>query len=247
MSERPLCVNPRCRIPNRHAPTCAGAPCRGCLVAWAADGLRLCPVDVTRLGANAVKAATLYDELALALRPTTAGGGHSANAPGPASPPRDPVMDARADIRAVLTSWAKLVGEERGIELPWRWVVQILPDGFIGPPARVRRPDDTIAAVGRYLAKHAEWLAAQEFAGEAADELADLAGRAWGLAYPSGTRTVVVGPCPLCDGTLTAIVRTVDRVLPSEVVCDAEDEHRWAADQWRQLDRLVMVRKRAAA
>jgi hypothetical protein len=88
--------------------------------------------------------------------------------------------------------------------------------------------------------------AATEYAGEAADELAGLVSRAWGLAYPSGTRKVEVGDCPRCDGTLTAIVRPSDSTKTTEVVCDGEQAHRWDSTQLRTLDRLVMARKRAA-
>jgi hypothetical protein len=112
--------------------------------------------------------------------------------------------------------------------------------GVQGPWNREWVVDDTTPAHAAYIARHAEWLAACDYADEASDELAGLASRAYGLAYPSGTRRVEVGPCPLCEGTLTAIVRATDGVLPSEVVCDRdEDPHRWAADQWRHDCALI--------
>lgn len=218
-----LCVSPRCAIPRRHRDDCTG-DCRGCLPGWAADGLRLCAVCLTRLGDNAVKAAELYDELELMLK-TTGAGGRSSSKPGPGTPPRDAVVDMRATIRHILASWCRLIAEERGIGLP----------------------ADEVTAMGGYMGRHAEWLAAGEYAAEVADEVAALASRAWGLAYPSGSRTVEVGPCPLCPGTLTAIVRATDQTLPSEVGCDGQEPHRWPADQWRQLDRLVMAKRRMAA
>jgi hypothetical protein len=219
-----LCLNPRCRIPGRHGDGCDDATCRGCLKGWAADGSRLCQVDITRLAANPVKAAELYGELELVLK--AAGSGERASSkPGSGTPPRDAVVDMRAEIRHVLVSWARLVGEERGVSLPV----------------------DEVSAIGAYVARHAEWLAATEYAGEAADELAGLVSRAWGLAYPSGTRKVEVGGCPRCDGTLTAIVRPSDSTKTTEVVCDGEQAHRWDSTQLRTLDRLVMARKRAAA
>jgi hypothetical protein len=224
VSERPLCVNQRCRIPRRHGPACPGADCGGCLVAWAADGLRLCPVDLRRLAENAVKLATLHGELELVLRGNGQGGERTGK-PGSASPPRDAVVWARAEIRQVLVGWCRVISEERGIGLP----------------------RDEVTAMGAYVAKHAEWLAAGEYADEVADELSTLAGRAWGLAYPTGTRHVEVGPCPLCAGTLTAVVRATDSALPSEVACDGEEPHRWSADRWKELDRLVMAKKRRAA
>jgi hypothetical protein len=221
---QPACLNPRCAIPRRHRDDCDSDQCRGCLRAWAADGSRLCLVDIRRLGENAVKAGELHGELELMLRPSGTGG-QATGKPGSASPPRDAVVAMRTEIRAVLASWCRLVSEERGIGLP----------------------RDEVTAMGAYIDKHCDWLAATEYAGEAADELASLASRAWGLAYPSGTRTVEVGPCPLCDGTLTAIVRATDQALPSEVVCGGGEAHRWSADRWRELDRLVMAKRRAAA
>jgi hypothetical protein len=244
----PLCRNPRCRIPGRHGDGCDDATCRGCLKGWAADGIRLCPVCAHRLSGSAVKAAELHGELELVLK--AAGSGERASSkPGSGTPPRDAVVDMRAEIRHVLVSWAKLIGEERGVSLP----------------------ADEVSAIGAYVARHAEWLAATEYAGEAADELAGLVSRAWGLAYPSGTRRLSVGPCPLCGGVpgrndwvveklprgfigpprrsgrLEALVRERDQdTLPSEVYCDMVNEHQWPATAWRQLDRLVMARKRAA-
>jgi hypothetical protein len=42
-------------------------------------------------------------------------------------------------------------------------------------------------------------------------------------------------------------VREQDQdTLPSEVYCDMVNEHQWPAGAWRQLDKLVMARKRAA-
>ena len=236
------CLNPRCRIPNRHADGCTG-DCRGCLPGTAADGLRLCLVDLRRLGENPVKLADLHAELELVLR-AAGHGERTSNKPGSGTPPRDAVMQVRTEIRHVLVSWCRLVAEERGVGLPV----------------------DQLDAMGAWLARHAQWLAAQEYAGEVADELAGLASRAWGLAYPNGTRRIAVGPCPRCGGVaagrwsverlprgfigpprrsghLVAVVRDKDQdKLPGEVFCDLIAEHFWPAPQWRQLDREVMAK-----
>lgn len=244
-----LCRSPYCGLPGRHRTDCDTPTCRGCLPAHAADGLMLCAVDTRRLGENAVKAAELHGELELALK-ASGSGGHSNNKPGSGTPPRDAVVEMRATIRHTLVSWCRLIAEERGFALP----------------------ADEVTAMGGYVARHAEWLAATDYAGEAAGELTDLTRRAWGLAYPSGTRRLMVGPCPLCGGVpanngwvverlprgfigpprrsgrLEALVREQDQdKLPSEVSCDMVGEHAWPATAWRQLDRLVMARRRAAA
>ncbi len=245
----PLCLNPRCKIPGRHGDGCDGPTCRGCLKGWAADTLRLCAVCTSRLGENPVKAAELWHELELVLK-AAGGGEHASSKPGSGTPPRDAVVEMRAEIRHVLVSWAKLIGEQRNVKLP----------------------ADDVRSIGEFVSRHAIWLAATEYAGEAADELAGLVSRAYPLAYPSGTRSLTVGPCPLCGGVpgnngwvveklprgfigpprrsgrLEALVRERDQdKLPSEVYCDMVSEHQWPATAWRQLDRLVMARKRAAA
>jgi hypothetical protein len=221
---RLLCAAARCAIPRRHRDGCDNEQCRGCLPGYAADGLRLCGHHVERISGDASKAAEMHAELELVLRPS--GGGGRTGKPGSASPPRDEIVAMRTEIRHVLVSYAQLIHDERGHALPV----------------------DEVSAIATYVATNAEWLAAHEgVAGDASDELGSLASRAWGLAYPSGTRRVEVGPCPLCGGTLTALVRATDALLPSEVTCDGNEAHRWASERWRELDRLVMARRRSAA
>jgi hypothetical protein len=154
-------------------------------------------------------------------------------------------VDIRTEIRHVLAATCRRISDERGIRLP----------------------ADEVSAMGGYVAKHATWLAAHSVAGEVADELSSLRRRAWGIAYPNGTKVLTAGTCPLgahvvCEelpagfigppmavemsGTLHAILRPQDEgLLPSEVVCTVNPEHRWAASEWRQLDRLVSGRRAA--
>lgn len=227
-----LLCSATCRIPNRHRDGCA-TDCLGCLPGRAADGARICQFHTERLAADATGSAELYDELAYSVMPS---GGTSSQPIGRSSDgppaPRDKVVEIRTEIRHVLASWCRLIGEERGIQLP----------------------ADEVSAMGAYVAKHATWLAAHGAAGEVSDELGSLRRRAWSIAYPNGTKVVEVGPCPRsvlidegverdCSGTLRAIMRPRDEgLLPSEVVCDVDPEHRWASSEWRQLDRLVARR-----
>ena len=128
--------------------------------------------------------------------------------------------DARSTIRAVLVSWCLLIGEERGHALP----------------------EDTLPAMGAYVAKNADWLAAnEEYAGHAADELHDLVRMAHPIAYPTGARVFPVGPCvePDCEGTIRAILRRVDSLLPSSLVCDVDEAHAWPASEWLTLGRKL--------
>src|SRR5690606_12537238 len=126
----------------------------------------------------------------------------TSGSPDPTRLPNPAAMEARGTIRAVLAAWCRLIAEERGVELP----------------------EDTVAAMGAYIARHAHWLAAHPAAGEASDELRELAhGRPWRVAYPDGTRRVEVGPCLYdgCEGTIRAVLRASDSLLPSRIVCDA--------------------------
>jgi hypothetical protein len=50
-----------------------------------------------------------------------------------------------------------------------------------------------------------------------------------------------IGGCPHdgCAGTIKAILRRVDSLLPSSLQCDADEEHLWPADQWVALGRKL--------
>jgi hypothetical protein len=250
VSDRLFCAKPNCRAFGRHLPDCAGEDCRGCQPRPAADGVLLCQVDQERIGTDATTIADIYDELAYSVMPSGNGQGQpiGRSSDGPPAP-RDKVVNIRTEIRHVLASWCRLVGEERGHQLP----------------------ADEVSAMGAYVAKHATWLAAHGAAGEVAEELSSLRRRAWSVAYPNGTRVMEIGPCPQvvvmqhdcegqpvpphhpacvraepCPGTLRAIMRPRDEgLLPSEVVCDTDPQHRWSSSEWRQLDRLVSGRRAA--
>ena len=131
--------------------------------------------------------------------------------------------DLNAEIRAHLVSWAKLVVDERDIEAP----------------------ANTGHAIARFLAIHVDWLANHDAAGECADEFANLCGRARRIAYPNGTRTIEVGHCQRetdgirCDGVIKAILRRVDSLLPSAIVCDTDPDHTWDPTQWLRLGRQL--------
>lgn len=233
---RPFCVAPRCRSHGYHWPDCnrhrencnemtrCEGCCAGCQPRLAADGLRLCHYHRERIAEDAVAAAELHAELALALTAPDVAGERTSGSRDLSQLPNLRAVEARAEIRHTLVSWCKLISEERGICLPV----------------------DTPTALGAYLARHAEWLAASEYACEVSDELDELAhGRPRRIAYPTGARVFPVADCvyPGCEGTIKAILRRVDSLLPSALVCDADDEHTWPADQWLTLGRKL---KRAA-
>lgn len=215
-----LCLAPRCRAYGQHHPHCRDATCRGCLPRQAADGLRLCWPHVRHLADDARQAAQLYDELEHVLIGAPAPGGRVSGSPDRTRLPNMAAVEARSTIRHTLVAWCRLISEERGVGLP----------------------RDEVADMGAYVARHAQWLAAQEYAGEASDELRELAhGRPWRIAYPDGTRVVRVGDCPHdgCGGQIRAVLRRVDSLLPSRIVCDANADHVWPADQWLTLGRKL--------
>lgn len=220
MAEPVLCLLAYCRMPGRHGEDCPGDDCRGCQRARAADGLRLCSLHTDRLGQDVLTAAQLYDELALRLQAGTGSGEPVSGTSDTTRLPNPAAVEMRTEIRHVLAGWTRLIAEERGFHLP----------------------ADEVAAMARYIKRSVAWLAAGEYADEAAGELHDLRGRAWGIAYPSGTRRVAIAPCPLCAGTVHALLRATDSTLPSVLACDADGEHQWAAPEWRAFARAVKAR-----
>lgn len=245
MSDRLFCVKPSCRAFGRHLPDCDGQDCRGCQRRPAADGLRLCQVDIQWMGENALAAADLYDELALRLVGGQGGGDKVSGTPGSRLPDQR-AISARSDIYQTLTLIVGVIVAERGFAPPTRRTVQERPGGFIGPMPLVRVPDDRPAAYARLIATSVTWLAAHPQAGDFSDALSDLArGLPRSVAYPNGaSRRELHKNCPMdgCAGKLMAVMRPHDAVLPPEVFCSAEEPHRWDATQWKQLDRLVARR-----
>ncbi|ATO14674.1 hypothetical protein CO540_13245 [Micromonospora sp. WMMA2032] len=184
-----LCVAEHCYTPRQHGPACPGGDCRGCLPRLAADGLRLCAVDVRRLAEDARTAAILHEDLALTLIRRGRGGERVAGSSSGAPVPDDEVMEARTAIRATLVGLARLIAGERGHALP----------------------ADDIAAIGEFVARNDRWLAAHEAADEHARDLRDIASdpRTRRLAYPAGSDRLYIGDCPL-------VLRDLDGV---ESVC----------------------------
>lgn len=241
-----LCARAGCVHRGHHAADCVDEKCTGCQPWPAADGLRLCDHHAGRIAADAIALGELYDELGHVLMPS-GGGGERVGGRGDDGPPapRDRAVAIRTEIRHTLVSWCRLIAEERGVSLP-----SGTGNGPQSPPA-----EPSCRVLGAYVATHAQWLAAHSgVAGEVSDELDGLRRRAWTVAYPTGTKVVEVGQCPQrvwvetgpevgawlrCTGALRAVVRPADQLLPSEIVCSEDVEHRWPSTQWRQLDRLV--------
>lgn len=225
----PLCSNPRCRIPNRHLGICADADCRGCLRAWAADGLALCQRCTVRIGLDAVELARLWGELGEVLVASGATGTIVVRNPHPGIKLNAAAVQIRREIGHTLGSWAGYVSETRGLRVPL-----------------------SLRGLGTFVSRSAQWLAACELAADVADELADLRGRAWATAYPEPVSVIDVGSCPEtdqdgqpCQGTVQARMRPADSLLPSRVVCTHDPGHEWTAPRWRTLGRSLNARAAA--
>ncbi|MFH8349505.1 helix-turn-helix transcriptional regulator [Streptomyces sp. NPDC018045] len=134
-------------------------------------------------------------------------------------------VEARDTLRARLLAWCDLVAAER------------VPDPADGgaPPER------TVEAMTSFLLRHAAWLCGHPAAGDVVTEIAETAATATRAAYPQQTRRFRVGPCVevSCGGSLVAVIRADEQLLPSEVRCDVDTQHVWPAHQWRELERQV--------
>jgi hypothetical protein len=235
-----LCIVAVCFAHGRHAVDCDDHECRGCVPRLARDGARICDVHLRHLAEDAVEAARLHSELLQVLTGSGGFGEKVRTSNDPNITLNDAAADARTAIRATLASWCRMVSEERGITLP----------------------ADSIRSMGAYIVKHADWLAAHPAADDAVAELHDLAhGQARRIAYPGGGRRFPIelpdgtyARCPEktavdeletmepCPGTLWTILRRDSSLLPSEMVCNHDEAHRWPTSRWLKLGAQLLGR-----
>lgn len=241
MANPQLCTRPGCAIPGRHQDGCDTDQCPGCLTALAADGLRLCTLHTRRIGADARDLAKLHRELELRLVGSDRPGEKTSGSRSYGLTINEPVIDVRTEIAHVLAAWCRLIAEQRGIHLPWVWDLVHVPEGHYGPPRLVQHTAESVPSLARYVDTHSTWLAASEYAADISTELDDLARRARRYAHPSGTRLIDVCPCPMpqCAGSVRAVMRPTDSLLPSELACTESTEHTWPSSSWRRLARAV--------
>jgi hypothetical protein len=170
------------------------------------------------------------------------------------------VLSLRSETVNTLTSWAQLVCEEQDLHpttpcarprrppvIPfvaatWPWVCGCGRErGAVLLDGRRHQLGQDVAALTSFLAAHAEWFAA--FDGDyAAHELGHLAYRLEQVVrQTTPARVRHIAPCPErdCGGTLEAVVRTEDDLLPSHVYCSADRAHTWAPEEWRALRRRL--------
>lgn len=237
-----LCTSPRCRTLGQHRSDCEG-DCRGCLPNVAGSGLALCYNHADAIGTDAIASARALNDLALSLVPAGSGEGARGTNPHPSLNLRPDVIELRSTIRNTIVSWSRLIHEERGISLPWRWRMAYLPKGVEGPANRIRQGVANTLDLAAYIRDHSRWLAAHGAAAEASAEFAELVAAARRIVQPSGTRVIEVGPCPMpdCAGMLRALMRSERSLMPSSVTCDADAGHEWTSADWMALARSMRI------
>lgn len=142
--------------------------------------------------------------------------------PGSKPPIPADVLSLRRETVDTLTSWALLVAEERDLH----------PD--------IDTAD--VPALVSFLSTHAAWLAGHVAGLDALAELSRVACSLEEVVRQSRPAKVRVGACPEpeCEGTLTAVVRRSDTLLPSVVRCDSgKRDHSWSPHDWPALGRRL--------
>ncbi|NUR02423.1 MAG: hypothetical protein HOY79_39570 [Streptomyces sp.] len=179
----------------------------------------LCVPCQERLDRQLALLPRVYGELEVALVPAPDSGDRLTGTARPGIPLNGPAVEARADIRGTLASWADLMVEGRNVRLPLR----------------------TVPALAAFLRRHLGWLAVHPAAEDAATEIDELLRRSLAIARPRHDRHIPVGPCLVaaCRGRLTAVARDPGTALPSAVECDTDPAHTWPPERWRSLHRKL--------
>ena len=149
-------------------------------------------------------------------------------------------VTAREHIRATCVGWVRVAQEER-------------------PADTVAWPLDDVTDMARWLLRNLTWCAGRSWVDEMARVFAETAAEAARAVQPDRARRVPIGHCPerlyddegqdagVCTGELFAIVRPADSLLPCDIRCTTDGEHRWTADQWHALGRRVEALTRREA
>jgi Helix-turn-helix domain len=221
-----LCLGP-CRAAEYGGPRQAGR------------GGRLCDVCADHLKEHLQQIADAWPDLIERLA-TEGSSAMSEKVRGSKSPGlvlNERVSDGMREVAGWLLFVARLVCDERQMHAP---------------------QDQDPASLAEWLSKwHSSWLATHHDEQLVADMTREADAHAHTcrrLAYPNGTRTFAVGPCTEhmtgedgsrlpCTGTMTAILRDSDSLLPSELRCDGPEPHSIPPRLWMGVgDRLWSTR-----
>jgi len=219
-----------------------------CLVCGdpATSGLNLDAKCLELLAEDIATCARLHAELeGVLVRPTRPdeGGGKRSTSVGIALD--DAAVTARDHIRATLIGWVRVAQEERPLS----------PRGVGVAPGW---PADTVPDMARWIGRNLTWYAGRSWVDEMARVFGETADEATAAVQPERARRVPIGECPeriiddegqdvgRCTGMLFALIRPNDPLLPADIRCTS-GEHRWTADQWHALGRLLRAMDEAAA
>ncbi len=162
------------------------------------------------------------------------------NRPGSREPVSLDLIDVCADVPVVLTSWVRLVWEERDAEAADDAGLDVGPDGT------------AVTQLCRWLRQRVTWIAAQPWVDELANELGGLR---HGLQRAPGSpllRDVIERvPCPKCDGRIMRRLREANGRHEWSTHCvgcgTGYDEAALRQAKQDQLDRLAWAGATAAA
>lgn len=210
------CVLPHREDPDRPRPVWVGFLCRGHV-----DGLYRTLSELSTFAGQADR-ASYAETVSVNLSAPTTG---TREKPLPVNLLR---LEHVIQVRGVLASWAQMVAEERNVAVP-------------------DDPDPRVTS--GFLRRHLDFCCQQAWADEMATEILELGRRAWSLLNPSGIRRIEIGRCHeqdededgllhQCAGTLSALVRKSDDLLPSSIRCDSCGVE-ITADRWLTYGRQI--------
>lgn len=155
-------------------------------------------------------------------------GGRSAETPLAFHPK---ASELKSHLRAIVSSWVRLVKEEA-------------PDAIAGD-----WPRDTLTDTARYLHKRLTWIRQHQAAAQAVDDIRAAVARAKLIVdTPRNRTTFTVGPCPetwdggaSCIGEVRAYIPATDDERPHLdcTFCKAT----WEPEQWLRLGRRILERQ----
>jgi hypothetical protein len=192
----------------------------------ALDGKYLCGGCQDRLEWTIAELPAHYDELGQVLAVAGQAGQRVSGSASRPLPINTAVADHRHHIRAVLTSWARLVFEERGIT----------------PPA------DEVPAIAAFLVTHVDWCCGHDWVAELLSEVRRCSGRARALLdpdhrLPTGERCRVVPENgERCEGVISMVQGRNEQWTARCSVCGPQEPgpylHDGLAGRWVTWERV---------
>lgn len=205
-----------------------------CLVCGdpASSGLHLDAKCLDLLAGDVTASARLHRELDAALvRPSRPDEGGAKRATSVGIALDDDAVNAREHIRVTLVGWIRVAQEECPASTGW--------------------PLDDVADMARWILRNLTWYAGRSWVDEMSRVFGETVDEAKRAVQPDRARRVEIAACPErttddegqdagpCTGTLFALIRPADSLLPCDIRCTTDQEHHWTADQWHALGRRV--------